>query len=33
MNMVIYILGIGYEEDSPFWNCATMGNHICGPMA
>jgi len=19
------------EEDSPAWNCATMGNHKCGP--
>lgn len=18
------------EEDSPLWNCHTMGNHICG---
>lgn len=21
------------EEDQPCWNCATMGNHICGPVA
>ena len=20
------------EEDSPLWNCHTMGNHICGPV-
>lgn len=20
------------EEDSPLWNCATMGNRVCGPM-
>lgn len=19
------------QEDSPYWNCKTMGNHICGP--
>lgn len=19
------------HEDDPCWNCATMGNHICGP--
>ncbi len=19
-------------EDSPFWDCKTMGNHICGPV-
>lgn len=21
---------IRVEEDSPLWNCHTMGNHICG---
>ena len=20
-------------EDNPFWDCATQGNHICGPEA
>lgn len=20
------------EEDSPLWNCHTMGNHVCGPV-
>lgn len=20
------------EEDSPLWNCVTMGNHRCGPI-
>jgi hypothetical protein len=22
---------IHIEEDSPLWNCATMGNRVCGP--
>ena len=22
---------IRVEEDSPLWNCRTMGNRICGP--
>lgn len=20
-------------EDDPCWNCATMGNHLCGPQS
>lgn len=23
---------IPFEEDHPFWNCAIMGNHICGEL-
>lgn len=24
------ILGVTIEEDSPLWDCSTMGNRICG---
>lgn len=40
LNAGIVVDGIGYEwrgdpgwfieEDSPFWNCQTMGNRVCG---
>lgn len=28
---LILTLG-GIQEDSPEWNCTTMGNHLCGPL-
>lgn len=23
---------VACQEDEPCWNCATMGNHVCGPV-
>lgn len=41
MSAIVMALAIAYSvltggdgtvhEDNPFWDCATMGNHICGP--
>lgn len=27
---VHYIDGVRTEEDNPLWDCATMGNRVCG---
>ena len=36
LSIVDHIVNVGIfsadvDEDSPYWNCATMGNHECGP--
>lgn len=28
--VALYVAGIGCQEDEPCWDCATMGNRICG---
>lgn len=28
---LVLSLGGTIHEDSPLWNCQTMGNHVCGP--